>query len=92
MRKPNTLVILRQHYPSQEAFEQAVGKALLFLLNNQYILTATYDAGEIDLGVLIIKYESADPDLRDIYPYWLNADDAEYMFNHLEDKITKEGN
>lgn len=84
MNKVNTLIILKDHYKTKNEFETAIGQAIVFLMNNGYIVCSEYDAGEISQGVAVIQFESNDPNCIDLYPYWLNVNEAETVSNLIE--------
>lgn len=75
MRKVNELVICKDDYNSQEDFENAIKKAVMVLLDNNYIMTIDYE--EKGLGIVKICYNYSDKDLGDIYPYWLSITEVE---------------
>ena len=70
MKKVNELVICREDYNSQEEFENAIKKAIMVLLDNNYIMTVKYDC-EKELGVVAIHYDYAEQEYGGYYPYWL---------------------
>lgn len=83
MNDVNTITICRETYETQEDFENAVKKAVMVLLDNDYIMTVRYD--EPGLGIVCIDFESNDPNIECNYPYWLSP--AEYesiIFFHDE--------
>ena len=73
--KVNELVLCRDHYKSQEEFENEIKKAVMLLLNSEHIMTIKYD--EKGLGIVVIEYNSDDPNLCTRYPYWLSPDEIE---------------
>lgn len=83
MNKVNNIIICRNTYKSQDDFEDAIKKAIMVLLNNNYIMTIKYD--EPGLGIVSIDYNSADASYGDIYPYWLTAEQADsIMLSDIE--------
>lgn len=84
MSKVNTLVILKDNYKTKNEFETAIGQAVVFFMNNGYVVCSEFDRGEIDLGVAVIQFESNDPNCINLYPYWLNEDQAEALDNLIE--------
>ena len=83
MNKVNNIIICRNTYKSQDDFEDAIKKAIMVLLNNNYIMTIKYD--ETGLGIVSIDYNSADTSYGDIYPYWLTAEQADsIMLSDIE--------
>jgi hypothetical protein len=75
MSKVNTIVICKENYDSQEEFENAIKKVVMFLIENDYIMTVRYD--EPSLGIVVIDYESANSKYGTPYPYWLTAEEFE---------------
>lgn len=43
MNKTNQITICRSEYDTQEDFENAIKKAIMVLLDNNYIMTVRYD-------------------------------------------------
>ena len=77
MEKINELVICRENYKTAEEFEESIKKAIMLLLDNEYIMTVRYD--EKNLGIVIINYDSAEPAFGAPYPYWLTSEEAEQL-------------
>ena len=75
MRDVNSLVIARDHYESQEAFEAAIKNAIMLLLNARYIMTVRYD--EPGLGIVSIDYNHDQLEYGCDYPYWLSPTEVE---------------
>ena len=73
--KVNKLVLCRDHYKSQEEFENEIKKAVMLLLNSEHIMTIRYD--EKGLGIVVIEYDSDNPNLCARYPYWLSYTELE---------------
>ena len=73
MNDVNSIVICRDTYKSQEEFENAIKKAIMVLLDNNYIMTVRYD--EPGLGIVSIDYNYADQTYGCHYPYWLSPDE-----------------
>lgn len=71
MNKINEIVICKDEYQSIEDFENAIKRAIMVLLENNYIATIKYD--EKGLGIVVIKYDHADQSLGAPYPYWLTS-------------------
>lgn len=65
----NNITICRDTYKTQEDFENAIKKAIMVLLDNEYIMTVRYD--EPGLGIVCIEFDSADVSMGGRYPYWL---------------------
>ena len=73
MNDINSIVICRDTYKSQEEFENAIKKAIMVLLDNNYIMTVRYD--EPGLGIVNINYNYADQSYGCHYPFWLSPDE-----------------
>ena len=73
MSRVNELVLCRENYGSQEEFENEIKKAVMLLLDAEYIMTIKYD--EKGLGIVAIEY--ADQSYSDYCPYWLLPDEIE---------------
>lgn len=70
MNQVNRITICRDTYKSQECFEDAIKKAVMVLLDNEYIMTVRYD--EPGLGIVCIDFDHDDEAMGTPYPYWLN--------------------
>lgn len=77
MHNVNTLTICRDTYKTQEDFENAIKKAVMVLLDNEYIMTVRYD--EPGLGIVCIDYEHSDQSYGTPYPYWLTPTESERL-------------
>lgn len=75
MQKVNELVLCREHYESQEEFENTIKTAVMLLLNAEYVMTIQYD--DKGLGIVAIAYEEADRGMGAPYPYWLSPEQVE---------------
>lgn len=75
MKDVNELTVCRDEYKSQEDFENAIKKAVMVLLENDYIMTVKYD--DKDLGVVVIHYNYADESYGCDYPHWLSPEEIE---------------
>ena len=71
----NNITICRDTYKTQEDFENAIKKAVMVLLDNEYIMTVRYD--EPGLGIVCIDFEHDDPSIGCHYPYWLSPSEWE---------------
>ena len=71
----NQMTICRDTYKTQEDFENAIKKAVMVLLDNNYIMTVRYD--EPGLGIVCIDYNYADQSYGDHYPHWLSPTEWE---------------
>ena len=75
MNDVNRLTICRDTYKTREDFENAIKKAVMVLIDNDYIATIRYD--EPGLGIVAIDYNYADQSYGDSYPYWLSPSEWE---------------
>ena len=75
MNKTNQITICRSEYDTQEDFENAIKKAIMVLLDNNYIMTVRYD--EKGLKIVAIDYNTSRQDWGDDYPYWLSPEEIE---------------
>ena len=71
----SNITICRDTYKTQEDFENAIKKAVMVLLDNEYIMTVRYD--EPGLGIVCIDFEHDDPSIGCAYPYWLSPSEWE---------------
>lgn len=71
----NTITICRDTYKTQKDFENAIKKAIMVLLDNEYIMTVRYD--EPAFGIVCIDYDNADLTLGAPYPMWLTPTERE---------------
>ena len=71
----NAIVVCRDTYKTQEDFEDAIKKAVMVLLDNNYIMTVHYD--EPGLGIVSIEYNYNDQSYGCHYPYWLSPNEWE---------------
>jgi len=83
MHNVNNITICRDTYKTQEDFENAIKKAVMVLLDNEYIMTVRYD--EPGLGIVCIDYEHSDQSYGDAYPYWLSPTEWERLI--LDDEV-----
>ena len=83
MNQVNQLTICRDNYDSQEDFENAVKRAVLFLINEEYIITVKYDSKAF--GIVIISYDYANEEYGGLLPYWLTPEQAEHLTVEDED-------
>lgn len=87
MNDINSIVICRDTYKSQEEFENAIKKAIMVLLDNNYIMTVRYD--EPGLGIVAIDYNYADQTYGCHYPYWLSPDEWDSIT--WDDEVKNDG-
>lgn len=87
MNDINSIVICRDTYKSQEEFENAIKKAIMVLLDNNYIMTVRYD--EPGLGIVAIDYNYADQMYGCHYPYWLSPDEWDSIM--WDDEVKNDG-
>lgn len=71
----NNITICRDTYKTQEDFENAIKKAVMVLLDNEYIMTVRYD--EPGFGIVCIDYSHDDQSFGYPYPYWLSPNEWE---------------
>ena len=75
MNEVNRITLCRDRYPSQEEYENAIKRAVMVLLENDYIMTIRWD--EKGLGILVIEYETDDRAVGAPHPYWLLPEEWE---------------
>ena len=75
MNEINSIIICKEDYRSQEEFENAIKKAIMVLLDNNYIMTVRWD--EKGLGIVTIAFQHDNPSLCEPYPYWLTPEEWE---------------
>lgn len=85
MNNVNSIVICKEDYKTQEDFENAIKKAMMVLLDNNYIMTVRYD--EPGLGIVVIDFDSSDRNLGGVYPYWLTAGQWESVAFYEDDNV-----
>lgn len=85
MNRVNNITICRDAYKTQEDFENAIKKAIMVLLDNDYIMTVRYDAP--GLGIVCIDFENADENIGCSYPYWLTPEQWESIAFDDEDNV-----
>ena len=73
----NQLIVCKDKHSSNEDFENAIKKAIMTLLDNDYIMTVRYDARDKEMGVVVIDYNYAEQELGCYYPCWLSPDEIE---------------
>lgn len=73
----NRLVICKSNYSSEDEFENEIKKAIKVLLDAGYIMTVKYDAGDKEMGIVVIDYNYEDLELGTRYPYWLSPEESE---------------
>lgn len=69
----NRLVVFKGDYDSQEDFENKLKRAIMTLLENEYIMTVRYD--DAGLGIVCIDYNYEDESYGGHYPRWLSPDE-----------------
>lgn len=84
MNDVNEIVICRSEYSSREEWENAIKKAVMVLLDNNYIMTVRYD--EKGLGIVAIEYNCADQAYGYDYPYWLSSNEIDSVVTDKERK------
>lgn len=84
MHDVNTIVICKEDYETEDDFENAVKRAVMVLLENNYIMTVRWD--EKGLGILCIEHERNDTSLGNLHPYWLSPEEIEcVIFDNQEE-------
>ena len=84
IKKTNELVICRDEYEDEFEFEDAVKKAVMLLLQNDYVMTIKYD--DKGLGIVVIDYESSNKEFGGYYPYWLLPEEEEKLYVNSNNK------
>lgn len=84
MNDVNTITICKKNFETEEAFENAIKKAVMVLLENDYIMTVRWD--EKGLGHLSIDFESDDRSFGAHYPYWLSPSEIESVVYDDEER------
>ena len=85
MNRVNNITICKDQYKSQEDFENAIKKAVMVLLDNDYIMTVRYD--EPGLGIVCIDFDNADISIGAPYPFWLTPEQSESIVFDDEDNV-----
>ena len=75
MNSVNRITICKDRYKTQDDFENAIKRAVMLLLENDYIMTIKYD--EPALGIACIDYNYADRSFGADYPVWLSPTEEE---------------
>lgn len=73
----NRVTVCKENYKTQEEFENAVKNIIMFLINEDYVLTIKYDAKEF--GIVVIEYDYANEEFGGALPYWLMPDEVEIL-------------
>ena len=73
--KTSQLVICKDNYETQEEFENAIKRAIMLLIENEYIMTIQCD--EPGLGIVAIEYETSHIEWGAHYPHWLSPEEYE---------------
>ena len=81
----NTIVVCKNKYNTQEEFENAIKRAILVLLENEYIMTVRYD--EKGLGIVCIDFNESDQSLGCAYPYWLFPEQIENLDDSNDEDV-----
>lgn len=84
MNNVNRITICKNNYHNQEDFENAVKKAIMVLLDNNYIMSVDYDANDKEMGIVVIDYDYADKEYGGSYPYWLLPEEFENIESREE--------
>lgn len=83
MNDISNITICRDTYKTREDFENAIKKAIMVLLDNEYIMTVRYD--DPGLGIVCIDYNHEDQNYGCHYPYWLSP--AEWESITWDDEV-----
>lgn len=75
MNRVNNITICKDQYKTQEDFENAIKKAVMVLLDNEYIMTVRYD--EPGLGIVCIDFDNSDMCVGTPYPFWLTPEQSD---------------
>lgn len=75
MKDVNQIVVCKEDYKTVEDWENAIKKAVMVLLDNNYIMTVRWD--EKGLGIVSIDYNHDDQSFGCDYPYWLSSCEIE---------------
>ena len=67
MNDVNSIVICKEDYKTIEGWEDAIKKAIMVLLDNNYIMTIKWD--DKGLGIVTIDFEHDDVSFGARYPY-----------------------
>jgi hypothetical protein len=73
MKDVNQLVVCKDDYETTEDWENAIKKAIMVLLDNNYIMTVRYD----EVGIVDISYNPDKQEYGCDYPYWLSPEEIE---------------
>lgn len=71
MTRVNEIVICRDEYKTTEDWENAIKKAVMVLLDNNYTMIVRND--DKGLGIAVIEFDSDDPTLGGPMPYFLSC-------------------
>ena len=88
MNEVNSIVICRDRFSSQEEFEDAIKRAVMVLLENDYIMTIRWD--KKGLGILVIEYDKGDCSIGGLFPYWLYPEEWESVVYNDEKELANE--
>ena len=83
MNKVNQLTICKKDYSSDKEFKNAIKRAIMVLLENDYIMTVKYDDRDKEMGIVIINYDCANEEFGGALPYWLLPYEVETLENFL---------
>ena len=81
MDNVNKLTICKKDYSSEKEFKNAVKRAIMVLLDNDYIMTVGYDNRDKEMGIVVINYDYANEEFGGALPYWLLPDEIEKIAN-----------
>ena len=83
----DNITICKDDYRTQEEFENAIKKAIMVLLENNYIMTVKYD--DKGYGIVTIDFNPDKEEYGCNYPYWLDTEESEMIYANRMDKISK---
>ena len=75
MTKVNEIVICKDEYKTTEDWENAIKKAIMVLLDNNYTMIVRND--DKGLGIVAIEFDSDDPKLGGSMPCFLSYNEFE---------------
>ena len=83
MNNVNTIIICKDDHSTRKDFKNAIKKAVTCLLDNDYIMTVSYE--EKGLGIVRIDFNHRDGKLGCDYPFWLSPTEIESVQRDTEE-------
>lgn len=77
----NRIAICKEDYKSNKEFKNAIKKAIMVLLDNDYIMTVKYDDRDKEMGIVVIDYDYANEEFGGRLPYWLLPEEIEKIID-----------